>query len=71
MFGHEANIYMKPDKTKAERDEYSRLGKKKDELLLRHPLADENGEPRVVLKSGVLLVDGVQVDCYKTPQSLF
>lgn len=69
--GSGINIYMKPDKTKAERDEYTRLGKKKAELLTRHPPAEENGEPRVVLKSGILLVDGVQVDCYKTPQSLF
>ena len=68
--GTGTNIYIKADKTKAERDEYTRLGKKKAELLLRHPTED-GGEPRVVLKNGILLVDNVQVDCYKTPQSLF
>ena len=69
--GTDTNIYIKPDKTKAEREEYARLGKKKDELILRHPTAVDGDPPRVVLKSGRLLVDNVQVDCYKTPQSLF
>ena len=64
------NIYIKPDKTKAEREEYTRLGKKKTELLLRHP-TNEGEDPRVVLKGGKLLVDNVEVDSYKTPQSLF
>ena len=70
-FGEDVKIYIKPDKTKAERDEFSRLGKKKNELLLRHPVAAENGDPRVVLKNGRLLVDNAQVDCYNTPQTLF
>ena len=69
--GTDTNIYIKPDKTKAEREEYTRLGKKKDELILRHPTALDEDPPRVVLKGGRLLVDNVQVDCYKTPQSLF
>ena len=33
----DANIYVKPDRTKSERDEYTRLGKRKTELLNQHP----------------------------------
>ena len=69
-FGEGTNIYIKPDKTKAERDEFTRLGKKKTELMERHSAA-ESDEPRVILKNGRLLVDNVEVDSYKTPQTLF
>ena len=67
---NDTNIYMKPDKTKSERDEYTRLGKRKAELLNQHPTVDGQ-PPRVVLKSGKLLVDNTQVDYYRTPATLF
>ena len=70
MFGEDSTIYIKPDKTKSERDEFTRMGKKKQELMERHPTA-VGDDPRVVLKNGRLVVDGAEVDCYKTPQSLF
>ena len=60
-------IYVKPDKTKGEREEFTRLGKKKEELLQQY---DNNAE-RVKLDKGVLYVDGVEVDRYKSVQSLF
>ena len=63
-------IYIKPDKTKAEVTEYQRLGKRKAELLLQYPVA-EGEEQRVVLEKGILKVDGVQVDEFKSSQSLF
>ena len=58
-------IYVKPDKTKGEREEFTRLGKKKEELLQQY----END--RVKLDKGVLYVDEVEVDRYKSVQSLF
>ena len=70
LFGEDVKIYIKPDKTKSEREQFNLLGKKKEELMLRHPVP-EGDPPRVVLKSGRLLVDNVQVDCYKAPQTLF
>ena len=70
MFGEGVAIYIKPDKTKSERDEFTRLGKKKQELMEKHPTAIGD-DPRVVLKNGRLLVDNAEVDCYKTPQTLF
>ena len=70
MFGEDVSIYIKPDKTKSERDEFTRLGKKKQELMEHHPTpVGEN--PRVVLKNGRLLVDNAEIDSYKTPQTLF
>lgn len=71
VFNNDCKVYIKPDKSKAEREEYTRLGKRKKELLERHPTVAENDPPRVVLKNGSLLVDNVQVDHYKTPQTLF
>ena len=70
VFGDNVAIYIKPDKTKSERDEFTRMGKKKQELMERHPTA-VGDDPRVVLKNGRLLVDNAEVDCYKTPQTLF
>ena len=70
LFGDDVKLYIKPDKTKSEREQYNLLGKKKEELMARHPVP-EGAPPRVVLKSGRLLVDGEQVDCYKAPQTLF
>lgn len=70
LFGEHVAIYMKPDKTKSEREEFTRMGKKKQELMERHP-TPHGDDPRVVLKNGRLLVDNAEVDCYKTPQSLF
>ena len=66
--GH--TIYVKPDKTKAEVAEYQRLGKRKTELEALYPIA-EGGERRVVLEKGVIKVDGVQVDEFKSTQSFF
>ena len=63
-------LYFKPDKTAKEREEYQRLLTKKNELLEAHP-AEEGQESRVVLKKGVLTVDGVEKDRYKTPQTIF
>ena len=64
------NIYIKPDKTKAEVAEFQRLGKKKEELLTKYPTVDEEN-PRVVLAKGSLRVDDVEVDKYQPVQSLF
>ena len=69
-FGEGVNIYAKPDKSKAERDEFTRLGKRKKELMESHVTREGDAE-RVVLKNGRLMVDGVEFDSYKTPQTLF
>ena len=63
-------IYLKPDKTKAEVAEFQRLGKRKQELLQQYAV-EEGTPPRVVLDKGVLKLDGVKVDEYKSEQSLF
>ena len=63
-------IFFKPDKTLKEREEYQRLLKRKNELIASHP-TEEGGENRVVLQKGVLTVDGVVTDRYKTPQTIF
>ena len=63
-------IYIKPDKTKGEVEEYRRLGKRKAQLMEDYPV-DEDEQPRVVLEKGLLLVDGVKVDEFKSVQSLF
>lgn len=63
-------IFCKPDKTAKEREEFQRLLKKKNECILKHP-TDEGGVDRVVLKNGVLTVDGAEVDKYNTPQTIF
>ena len=67
---HRQNVYIKPDKTKAEVAEFQRLGKKKDELLTKYPTVDDDN-PRVVLTKGSLKVDGVELDKYQPVQSLF
>ena len=64
---HGENIYVKPDKTKGEQEEYQRIGKRKTELLAEYG----NDNERVKLNKGVLYVDGVEVDRYKSMQSLF
>ena len=64
------NIYIKPDKTKSEQNEFQPLGKKKEELLLKYPTVDKTN-PRVTLKKGSLQVDGVEVDKYEPAQTLF
>ena len=61
------NVYVKPDKTKGEREEFTRLGKKKEKLLKDY----NDDEDRVKLVKGVLYVDDVEVDRYKSVQSLF
>ena len=66
----EINIYIKPDKTKSEQKEFQRLGKKKEELLVKYPTQD-NAPPRVLLKKGILTVDGTEVDKYEPAQTLF
>ena len=63
-------IYIKPDKTKSEVEEYRRLGKRKTELQAEYPVGEDE-ESRVVLEKGVLKVDGVKVDEFKSVQSLF
>ncbi len=64
-------IFIKPDKSKKERDEFQRLLKKKEECITSHPAADGERNTRVVLEKGVLKVDNVEVDRYKSPQTLF
>ena len=68
--GDGINIYIKNDKTKAEREEFQRLGKRKDDIAKQYPKADEQPD-RVILERGVLKLDGVEVDRYKSPQTLF
>ena len=63
-------IYIKPDKTKSEVAEYRRLGQRKIELEKDYPVSDGD-DARVVLEKGVLKVDGVKVDEFKSVQSLF
>ena len=63
-------IYIKPDKTKSEVAEYRRLGQRKIDLEKDYPVA-AGEDPRVVLEKGVLKVDGVKVDEFKSVQSLF
>ena len=63
-------IYIKPDKSKSENNEFQRLGKRKAELLEQYPTQND-AESRVVLIKGVLKLDGVEVDRYKPVQSLF
>ena len=61
------NIYVKPDKTKGEQEEFKRIGKRKSDLLTEY----NNDNEKVKLTKGVLYVDGVEVDRYKSPQTLF
>lgn len=62
-------IFLKPDKSFKEREEFQRLLKKKEEAVLSHPSTD--GQERVTLKNGSLKVDGVEIDSYKPPQTIF
>ena len=63
--------FIKPDKTRKEREEFSRLGKKKEELM-KSPPTSENGQHIVILSNGVLKLDGSGfIQRYKSPQSLF
>ena len=66
----EHTIYIKPDKSKSEQQEFTRLGKRKKELLDQNP-TNEGQEPRVKLEKGVLKLDGIEVDRYKSVQSIF
>ena len=70
LYGETVKMYFKPDKTKYEREEYTRLGKQKTVLMERHPTPD-GGDPRVVVKYGRLYVDNAEVDSYRSPQTLF
>jgi hypothetical protein len=63
----EHNIYVKPDKTKAEQEEFKRIGKRKEELLVEY----NNDESKVKLEKGVLYANGIEVDRYKSVQTLF
>ena len=63
-------IFIKPDKTRKEREEFQRLGKRKEELMKSH-ITPEGGQQRVILSNGILKLDGLEVDSYKSPQSLF
>ena len=62
-------IFLKPDKSVKEREEFQRLLKRKEEAMIDHPAA--NGQERVTLKNGSLTVDGVEIDSYKPPQTIF
>ena len=64
------NVYVKPDKTKKEEEEFKRIGARKAELLIKHPTVDPQN-PVVKLEKGVLSVDGKVVDTYNPVQSLF
>ena len=64
------NIYVKPDRTKGEMEEFKRLGKRKEQLSIEYPSIDERN-PRVLLKNGVLSLDGNQIDKYNPVQSIF
>ena len=64
------NIYIKADKTKGEQKEFTRLGKRKSELLEQNPTVDGQ-DPRVKLEKGVLMLDGIEVDRYNPVQSIF
>ena len=68
-FGDDVKIYPKPDETKDE-EEYSRLGREKAKLLKQYP-TEEGEPPKIVLKKGKLLLNGVQVDQYRSVQTLF
>ena len=64
------NVYVKPDKTKKEAEEFKRIGARKAELLIKHPTTDPQN-PIVKLEKGVLTVNGAEVDRYNPVQSLF
>ena len=66
----EERIYVKADKTKSEANEFKRIGRRKEELLLQHPTTDPEN-PIVTLAKGVLKVNGTEVDRYNPIQSLF
>ena len=66
----DVKIYVKPDKTKKENDEFKRIGDKKRELLEKYPTA-QGAQPRVILQKGVLTLDGVEVTRYQPIQTLF
>ena len=61
------NIYVKPDKSKKEQEEFRRIGDRKTALLAEY----DNDEERIKLEKGVLFVDGVEVDRYQSVQTLF
>ena len=61
------NIYVKPDKTKGEQLEFKRIGDRKAQLLVEY----NNDAERVKLSKGVLYVDEIEVDRYKSVQTLF
>ena len=63
-------IFFNPDKTVKEREEFQRLLNEKKKYEISH-VTEEGNERRVVLKKGTLTVDGVIVDTYKTPGSIF
>ena len=64
------NIQIRPDKSKSEQREFTRLGKRKKELLEQNDTPDDQ-QPRVKLEKGVLTLDGVEVDRYNPVQSIF
>ena len=66
----EVKIYVKPDKSKAEQKEYDRLRKHKQEVEKMHPTV-EGEESRVSLKKGVLTLDNLEIDRYRSVETLF
>lgn len=63
-------VFIKPDKSKSENAEFKRVGDKKKELLEQYPSV-EGDPPRVVLKKGVLTLDGLEITRYTPIQTLF
>ena len=64
-------VYVKPDKTKSEIEEFKRLGEHKKKLEADYPTPENSRTKRVILEKGKLTVDGTEVDEYKSTQSLF
>ena len=66
----DVKIYVKPDKSKAEQKEYDRLRKHKQDVEKMHPTV-EGEESRVSLKKGVLTLDNLEIDRYRSVETLF
>ena len=63
-------IVVKPDKSKAKLTELQRIGRRNTELLHQYP-TQEDEAPRFKLQKGKLSLDGIIVDTYKPPHTLF
>ena len=63
-------LYINPDRSKSEQKEYSCIGKRKKELTAANS-QNVAEQARVLLKKGILTLDGIEVDRYNPIQSLF